>query len=63
MIPLGYDWILLDSCYIGSDRVKQNILSWREFFVCLGVRDFLCVRQQDVVVDTDVRYIFAFVFF
>jgi hypothetical protein len=46
----GYDWTLIDSCYLIDVRSRLQVQEWRKFLSFLGVLDFLAVRQKDVTV-------------
>ena len=42
---LGYDWLMLHECYAKSGGSR-----WREFFLELGVLDFLSVKEKVITV-------------
>ncbi|XP_048869160.1 uncharacterized protein wu:fj29h11 isoform X2 [Brienomyrus brachyistius] len=41
----GVDWVLLDTCYLQSDRDPGG---WKEFFSGLGVRDLLIFNKEQL---------------
>jgi len=46
----GYDWTLLDTCYLPSPLSQVAMQSWHNFFTKLGVEDFISIRQTDVTI-------------
>ncbi|XP_045191511.2 uncharacterized protein LOC123548375 [Mercenaria mercenaria] len=49
----GYEWTLLDPCYLPHTCSQPMVISWQEFFRKLGVDDFLSVRKKDVHIKRD----------
>ena len=45
---LGFEWTLIDRCYIKDVRSQLQVQEWRKFLSSFGVLDFLAVKQQDV---------------
>ena len=45
----GYEWTLLDNCYLQGNNNKMHVEKWREFFSKLGCSDFLEVRQHKII--------------
>ena len=49
----GYDWVLLDPVYLQNKRNPVEIQKWRQFFMKLGLTDFISVRQVNVKISAD----------
>ncbi|KAK3589090.1 hypothetical protein CHS0354_017428 [Potamilus streckersoni] len=49
----GYDWILLDGCYLMNSSNQLDVHRCREFFIKLGVTDFLDVKKEYVQLDAN----------
>ncbi|KAL3859495.1 hypothetical protein ACJMK2_009714 [Sinanodonta woodiana] len=47
----GYDWILLDGCYLMNSSNQLDVHRWHDFFIKLGVTDFLDVKKEEVHLD------------
>ena len=41
----AYDWLMLHDCYAQSSGAN-----WREFFLDLGVTDFLAVKERAITI-------------
>ncbi|KAL3859494.1 hypothetical protein ACJMK2_009713 [Sinanodonta woodiana] len=49
----GYDWILLDGCYLMNSSNQVDSQRWHDFFIQLGVTDFLDIKKEEVHLDAD----------
>ncbi|KAL3859496.1 hypothetical protein ACJMK2_009715 [Sinanodonta woodiana] len=49
----GYDWILLDGCYLMNSSNQLDVHRWHDFFIKLGVTDFLDVKKEEVHLDAN----------
>jgi len=58
----GYEWTLLDPCYLPQPLNKAMLLTYYNFFCKLGVEDFLSVRQTDVVLQREKLVLEVFLF-
>ena len=47
----GYEWTLLDNCYLQGNSNDFHEQQWREFFTQLGCLDFLAVQQKKVILN------------
>ncbi|KAK3603430.1 hypothetical protein CHS0354_009413 [Potamilus streckersoni] len=47
----GHDWILLDDCYLPVNKSSLDIQHWYEFFLQMGVNNFLAVQKKEVHMD------------
>jgi len=41
----GYDWVLLDPCYIAGKQTETFRWQWRDFFIKLGITDFFALKS------------------
>ncbi|XP_062567288.1 uncharacterized protein LOC134229558 [Saccostrea cucullata] len=49
----GYEWILLDPVYLRSTRTLVELQKWRDFFIKIGVTDFIAVKQVKVEISAE----------
>jgi len=45
---VGFNWTLVESCYLGNAPSTTHVNKWRNFLSSLGVIDFLAVKKKDV---------------
>ena len=43
----GYDWVLLDACYLSDVQNPMLVRGWHDFFAKLGVEDFISIKAKD----------------
>ncbi|XP_067652769.1 uncharacterized protein [Haliotis asinina] len=49
----GYDWVLLDAVYLNQAVSPHDVRQWHDFFLQLGVTDFLNITVTDVHLDRE----------
>ncbi|XP_070575816.1 uncharacterized protein [Ptychodera flava] len=46
----GFQWILLDSCYLQHSREQPHVNSWEKFFSKLGVLHSLAIKKEMITI-------------